>query len=47
MIGTHFGTGFRLDRNLHVVDHKVHFDATSQAPVAEAGESFAVGVMRA
>src|SRR6266542_1626158 len=47
MIGTDFGTGFRLDRNLHVIDHKVHFDATGQTPVAEAGESFAVGVVRA
>ena len=47
MIGTDFGTSFCLDGNLHVVDHEVDLDAAGQAPVAEAGESFAVGVVRA
>ena len=46
MIGTDFGTGLCLDGNLHVINHEVHFDTAGQAPVAETGEGFAVGIVR-
>ena len=46
MVCGHLRTCLRLDRDLKVVGHKVHLDAAGQAPVRQARESLAVGVVR-
>ena len=47
MISSDSRTSFCLDSNLHVIDDEVYLDAAGQTPVAEAGESFGVGVVGA
>ncbi len=39
------GGGLGLDRELHVVDDEIHFDAAGQTPVTEFGERLGVRVV--
>ena len=47
MICRHSGGSLSFYRQIHVVNDEVHLDPASQAPVAEPGKCFRVGIRRA
>lgn len=46
MVGGDSGGGFGFEGRLHIVDDEVDLDAAGEAPIAELGKGFGIGIVR-